>query len=154
MEAKTLQKYAKKSIPQLLETAKKYFHLYIRLRDSENGFGKCISSGRPLIVPSENSHAGHFYESQKYPRLRFHEDNVHLQSRADNYYKSGDLNNYRINLIKKIGIERVEALDLIAANKSPHKWEKVYLIQIIETYKQKVKDIQHPSLLKQLKKSA
>jgi hypothetical protein len=47
--------------------------------------------------------------------LRFHEDNCHKQSSFDNNHKSGNLVEYRVRLIEKIGLERVEWLE------GPHK---------------------------------
>lgn len=153
MDSKTMKKYDKKSVPQLLKMAESHFNKFVRLRDSKDGFGNCISSGRLLKVPSMEAHCGHYYPAGPYPRLRFNEDNCHLQSRADNYFKSGNLHEYRKNLIRKIGLERVEALDLLAAIKTPHKWERFALIETCETYKQKIKDLT-PSLIKQLKKAS
>lgn len=139
IEAKTLQKYNKKTIAQLLTTATTHFNKFIRLRDSdENGFGRCISSGQSLRVPSMNAHAGHFYSAGRYPELRFNEDNVHLQGKSDNYFNGGGLLEYRKNLIYKIGIERVEELERIAgqSKRNSFKWDRIALIHIIEKYKQ------------------
>jgi len=139
MEIKEIEKYNKKTIKQLLAIAREHFNRFIRERDSEDGFGRCISSGQTLRVPSMNAQAGHYYSAGKYPRLRFNEDNVHLQGKSDNYFSSGNLINYRINLINKIGIERVEKLDLIAAmdKKTPFKWDRYFLIETILKYENK-----------------
>ena len=131
----------RESIPRLLDIAKRHFNLFIRLRDTdENGVGYCISSGKILIVPSTNAHAGHFYPSTV-SNLRFNEDNVHLQSKGDNYFKHSNALEYRKNLIKKIGQERVDRLDFLADyyKKHGHKWDRFTLIDVIETYKEKVK---------------
>ncbi len=143
MKVRIISKYENKSVPQLKTIATQYFNKFIRLRDSEDGYGRCISSGQTLIVPSENAQAGHFYSSGAYPQLKFNEDNVHLQGKSDNYFKSGNLLEYRKNLIKKIGIERVEELDRIAeeSKRQKFKWNRFYLIEIIETYKAKLKSL-------------
>lgn len=136
MDVKSIQKYSKYTVPQLIKKATQYFNLYIRLRDTdENGIGKCISSGRTIKIPSRNSHAGHYYSAGSNPLLRFNEDNVHLQSLSDNYFKSGNQLEYRKNLIKKIGLDRVEKLECVAQIKKPFKWDRFVLIEIIETYK-------------------
>lgn len=145
MEAITLRKYQNKTVAKLKITAQKWFNLFIRLRDTdENGFGRCISSGKPLKIPSENAQAGHFYSAGHYPILRFNEDNVHLQGKSDNYFKSGNLNEYRKNLIAKIGIDRVEVLDGVAdfSKRQNFKWDRFELIEIIEKYKTKAKELQ------------
>ena len=134
-----------KSIPQLLKLATKYFNRYIKLRDTNCiGVGYCISSGHPLKYGTEEAQAGHFYSADKYPQLRFNEDNVHLQSRSDNYYKEGNPKKYKIKLIKKIGKERVQALEETAerSKRENFKWDKFELIEIIETYKQKCKELE------------
>lgn len=143
IEAKTIQKYSKKTVPQLLKIATRWFNEYIRLRDSEDGFGTCISSGQPLRVPGENSHAGHYYSGGHYPMLKFNENNVHLQGKSDNYFKSGNQLEYRKNLIKKIGEEEVKKLDEIAdmSKRMNFKWDRFFLIETIERYKSKVKSI-------------
>ena len=43
--------------------------------------------------------------------IRYDEDNIHSQSVYCNMYQGGDSDDYRGNLIKKIGIDRVERLD-------------------------------------------
>jgi hypothetical protein len=137
MDSKTIQKYKSKTVKQLLATATKHFNTFIRRRDAPDGFGTCISSGQSLIVPSKNAQAGHFYPGGKFSQLKFNEDNVHLQGKSDNYFAGGNLLEYRKNLIKKIGIKRVEKLDLIASRskRENFKWDRFFLIEIIEKYK-------------------
>jgi hypothetical protein len=139
MDSKIIKKYSDKSIAHLIGTATTHFNRFIRQRDAPDGYGRCISSGQHLVVPSENAQAGHFYSGGHYPELKFNEDNVHLQGKSDNYYKSGNLLEYRNNLISKIGIDRVERLDDIAAQskRQKYKWDRFFLIEIIEKYKAK-----------------
>lgn len=151
MEAKTLKRYHGKSVASLKITAQKWFNLFIRLRDTdENGFGRCISSGQPLQVPSDKAQAGHFYPAGHYSILRFNEDNVHLQGKSDNYFKSGNLNEYRKNLITKIGQDRVQVLDDVAdfSKRQVFKWDRFELIEIIEKYKAKAKELQKTKNIK------
>lgn len=134
----SIQKYSNKSVAQLKNIATEHFNTFIKLRDTDdNGFGRCISSGQALKYPSKKAQAGHFYSGGHYPSLKFNEDNVHLQGLSDNFYKSGNLIEYRKNLIKKIGIERVEALDRLADQykRDAYKWDRFFLIEIIEKYK-------------------
>lgn len=87
-----------------MKEAEAVFNKFIRLRD----VGKpCIS----CLKPPRKKNAGHFKSKGRYPELRFNEDNVHLQCEYCNTYLSGNLANYRPNLIDKIGLERVEALE-------------------------------------------
>ena len=131
-------KYKDWKMSALLIEAQNHFNRFIRNRDSdENGIGFCISSGRSLKVPSKTSHAGHYYPAKNFPQLRFNEDNVHLQSEADNYYLYGNPKAYRVNLISKIGYQRVKDLDQVAKQERPgtFKWDRVEVIDLIEKYK-------------------
>lgn len=136
--AKDIEKYKSKSVSWLLEKTKEHFNRFIRNRDTdENGNGYCISSGQPLKVPSANAHAGHFYAAGNYPSMRFNEDNVHLQGKSDNYFNGANLLEYRKNLIKKIGIERVEELDRLSEldKRSNFKWDRIELIGLMIHYR-------------------
>lgn len=105
------------------------FNAYIRVRDE----GKpCISCGSH----TGKKNAGHYRSVGSCPELRFEPLNVHLQCERCNSYLSGNLINYRINLIKRIGLEAVEYLE------GPHEPQKYTIDQlksIKETYKQKLK---------------
>jgi hypothetical protein len=80
-------------------------HLWIKIRDKGE---LCICCNKPI---GEQGNAGHFHESGNNSRIRYDEDNIHYQRIYCNMYKGGDSDDYRGNLIKKIGIARVERLD-------------------------------------------
>ena len=122
-----ISKYKDLSASQLKTKAQKVFNAFIRERDKDKG---CICCGKPGELQ-----AGHFYSAGKYNHMRFNEDNVHGQNKGCNYYKSGNLLEYRKELIKKIGLKRVQKLDLLAADRKAHKLDRFYLIEIIEKYK-------------------
>lgn len=88
-----------------LQDAQKTFNLYIRLRDAAL---PCISCQR---FHSGQYHAGHYRSVGASTHLRFNENNVHKQCSACNNHLSGNIVNYRINLVHKIGIEEVEKLE-------------------------------------------
>lgn len=81
------------------------FNKYIRNRDSKD---PCISCNRHH---KGQYHAGHYKTVGGHPALRFEEDNCHKQCSVCNNYKSGNLSEYRSNLLKKIGLDRVEWLE-------------------------------------------
>lgn len=83
------------------------FNTWIRLRDVHQ---PCISCGR---LPSWQGQwdAGHYRSRGSEPALRFEPDNVHKQCLPCNRHLSGNLIAYRVNLIEKIGLERVEWLE-------------------------------------------
>jgi len=87
------------------------FNAYVRGRDEIAGRG-CISCG----IPSKTVHggafdAGHYRSRGSAPHLAFHLWNCHLQCVKCNRYLSGNVADYRINLIKRLGIERVEQIE-------------------------------------------
>jgi len=138
-----INKYKNKSYSSLHRTAKKWFNKNIRLRDTDdNGHGNCIATGKPLRYGTKEAQAGHFFAAGKYKALEFNEDNVHLQSLQDNYYGK-DFATYAINLRNKIGDERLDKLNQLALISKREKFQedRFLMIEIIETYKVKVKEL-------------
>ena len=137
-ESTKTRKEALKSIPELTKEAQIAFNAFIRERDRQAGY-PCVSSGRPLDWSGNAVDAGHFRSTGAASHLRFNEDNCHAQSKHDNQYKSGNAVEYRIRLIERIGLERVEALE---SDNQPKKWERDELIAIKAKYKKKLKELQ------------
>lgn len=112
--------------------AKEVCHEYIRLRDKNE---LCICCNEPL---GEDYEAGHFWESGNFSFIRHHEDNIHGQRKQCNRFKGGDSGFYRENLIKKIGIKRVQWLDNNRSNNNKitvddyRKIEKYYKEKLME----------------------
>lgn len=132
-----LSKKPKKTVVVPLPTLKKQaqivFNRWIRLRDKDL---PCISCGKF----KDNYDAGHYIAQGSSSFLRYHPDNVHKQcSPGCNRYMSGNLIEYRINLVKKIGAMQVEWLEL--HRHDIKKWEREELEEIIATYKEKIKCI-------------
>lgn len=150
MEANIIKKYKNRSYSKLHRTAKEWFHKFIKLRDTdEYGRGNCISTGQRLIYGTEMAQAGHFYSAGRYKSLEFNEDNVHLQSKQDNYF-GHDFASYSAHLIRKIGIDRYNKLDLLAraSKQSIFKEDRWLMIEIIEKYKIKVKEYSNKKMFK------
>lgn len=123
------------TLPELKKKAQKEFNAFIRARDE----GKpCICCGRPLGTNDVggNFDCGHFRSVGSAPHLRFNEDNAHGQTKACNRYGAGRAVDYRIGLIARIGIERVEALE---ADQTPRHYTREHLLEIAETYRKKKK---------------
>ncbi|STY61393.1 Bacteriophage Lambda NinG protein [Mannheimia haemolytica] len=74
------------------------------------------------------------------PELRFNEDNVNRQCSVCNNHKSGNIVNYRINLIEKIGLERVEFLE--RKDHPPLKLTIEQIKDLIKVYKAKCKELE------------
>lgn len=126
-----------KTIPMLIKEADRAFQAWVKRRDQLAGYD-CISSGKPLQWGTLLVNAGHFRSKGAASALRYHPDNCHAQSQHDNLYKSGNISEYRVRLIERIGLERVEALESMNA---VHQWSRDELIAIKATYAQKLKDL-------------
>jgi hypothetical protein len=120
-----------------LREAQQSFNAYIRERDRLAGYA-CISSGRPLDWNGNAVDAGHFRSVGAAPHLRFDENNCHAQSKHDNRYLSGNVAEYRLGLIQRIGLAAVEALE---ADQAPRRYTIEDLQAIKALYRQKLKDL-------------
>lgn len=101
---------AKAKIETPSEAARKaqtVFNRWIRLID--RGM-PCVSCGHP-DDGSRQRHASHYRPAGPNPALRYEPDNVHAACSICNNHKSGNLTPYRLELIRRIGIERVEWLE-------------------------------------------
>jgi hypothetical protein len=84
------------------------FNSYIRERDRETN---CISCERPLVGKFD---AGHYHNANNHWSVRFDTRNVWGQCVKCNRDLHGNLINYRIGLIKRIGLEELSKLDEIS----------------------------------------
>lgn len=83
-------------------------------------------------------HAGHYLSAGAHPALRFELDNIHKQCAPCNNYLSGNISNYRPNLIAKIGLDKVEWLE---GPHEPKKYTIPELQELEKLYKQKLKEL-------------
>lgn len=89
-----------------LKESEKEFNRYIRARDY---YDPCISCG---TIKNVQYAAGHYFTVGGHPELRFNEDNVHKQcNKYCNKELSGNIAAYRVELKKKIGVERLKILE-------------------------------------------
>jgi hypothetical protein len=88
-----------------LKKTQAIFNRYIRTRDKQL---PCISCNRHH---SGQYHAGHYKTVGANPELRFESDNCHKQCAPCNNHLSGNICNYRINLVNKIGVSGVESIE-------------------------------------------
>lgn len=108
---------------EILAECQNAFNAYIRARDHRL---PCVSCGRPNDGMHQR-HAGHYRPVGSNPALRFHDDNCHAQCATCNNHLSGNLTAYRITLIDRIGLERVEWLE---GPHEPAKWEREQLVEM------------------------
>ena len=133
-DANFKRKFISKDRPYHVKKLQIEFNKFIRLRDI---CLPCISCDTTEPVKYD---AGHYLSVGACPELRFEELNCHKQcSNNCNVKKSGNSIPYRINLIKKIGIEKVEWLE---GPHEPKRYSIDDLKEIKKTYKQKAKELQ------------
>ncbi len=127
-----VRKEAARPLKWYADRAREACHEYIRERDRGNA---CISCQRHH---EGQYHAGHFRPAGVNSALRYSEINIHRQCSPCNSHLSGNLTNYRIGLVAKIGEEAVVALE---TNREVRRWTKEELIEIRKHYKQKLKEL-------------
>ena len=113
------------------KTAVTAFNAFIRLRDA---LEPCISCQRHH---KGQYHAGHYKPAGINSALKFSELNVHKQCAPCNNNLSGNLTEYRINLIIKIGIDAVIELE---NNKRITSYDCEQLKEIEVEYKNKLQE--------------
>ena len=131
-------KEARKTIPQLIEEAQSVFNLYIRLRDRGRG---CISCGASLRLEGLGGghDCGHYRSRGAAGHLRFHEHNAAGQCKRCNRRLGGNVAAFRIGLVRRIGVQRLEELE---NNNEPMKWTREYLREIHAKYKLLAKELE------------
>lgn len=116
-----------------LREAQQAFNRYIRARDA----GKpCISCRRHH---NGQYHAGHYRTVGSCPELRFEELQVYKQCAPCNSHLSGNIIEYRKNLVELLGEAMVQWIE------GPHKPKKYTIDQLKElkrTYNQKARELE------------
>lgn len=110
------------------------FNEWVRHRDMGE---PCVSCGRHH---NGQWHAGHYRSVGGHPALRFEPLNVWRQCAPCNTHKSGDLVNYRAELVRRIGIVNVEWLE------GPHEPQKYTIDEL------KALTAKYRAMTKELKK--
>lgn len=122
------------TVQDYVKIAQQVFNKYIRLRDK----GKpCIACGSTNM---KKINASHFYSAGGHMAVRFDERNVHSGCEHCNTFLSGNLLQYRDNLLAKLGNDEFERLTE-EAMKTRH-YTREELKEIIDTYKKKIKEIE------------
>lgn len=116
--------------------AQRAFNAFIRFRDKDL---PCICCGRlDMAVDGLNTHGwdcGHYRSVGSAPFHRFNEDNAHRQLVQCNRHGAGRAVDYRVGLIARIGLERVEALE---CDNRPKHYDIEDLKAITATYRAKL----------------
>lgn len=94
-----------KSRADHLKDTQQAFNAWVRARDASK---PCISCGRHHEGKYD---AGHYRTVGSNPALRFEPLNCHKQCVPCNQHKSGDIVNYRMSLVLRIGQDKVDWLE-------------------------------------------
>lgn len=128
---KSLKKPKEKSISKLIKECDRLFSIQVRSIGAEGlvDFDRnwCFTCGKQF--PIKKLHCGH-YVSRWYKAARWDFDNCRPQCPMCNLWRKGDSVRFRQNLIKEIGVERVEAVE--ALRDQPTKLSREYLTTLLE----------------------
>ncbi len=124
------RKEALKTRSEWMQDLQDVFNTFIRTRDKDK---PCISCG----TFTGKMNAGHYKSVGGSPELRFNELNVHKQCEYCNTHLSANLIEYRIGLVKRIGVEQVEFLE--RKDHAPLKLMVDEIKEQIKAYKEKIK---------------
>jgi hypothetical protein len=116
----------------LTKKAQKEVNQYVRLRDENKS---CISCGMP---PGFRIEAGHYRSSGNNGAIRFNTLNIWSQCHKCNCHLSANLIPYRENLIKRIGLKKVEWLE---SQTQTRKYTVEYLTKLIKVFRKKNKQL-------------
>lgn len=109
------------------------FNQYIRLRDCNYPCISCQTTNKIQY------HAGHFQAIGGHPNLRFNEFNVNKQCQRCNTELHGNLLMYRMGLILKYGLDKVQELE---SNQSVAVHYSIpEIIELKSMYKQKINQL-------------
>jgi hypothetical protein len=125
----------KRDYVKILQVA---FNAYIRARDAHLPCICCGRTSEKQYLTGTNWDCGHYRSTGSAPHLRFHEDNAHRQLTICNRYGAGRAVDYRIGLIARIGLARVEALE---SDNEPRHYTVDQLIAMTAHYKQLLKNL-------------
>lgn len=121
-----------KSRAEHLKDTQIAFNAWVRERDAEL---PCISCGRHHQGKYD---AGHYRTVGSNPALRFEPLNCHRQCSPCNTQLSGNIVNYRIALVKRIGAEQVEWLE---GPHEPKKYTVEELKALTAKYRAKTREL-------------
>jgi hypothetical protein len=123
-----------KSRKDWLKEAQIAFNAFIRYRDKDLPCISCQSLNRA------SWDAGHYRTTAAAPELRFNELNVHRQCVQCNQHQHGNLLEFRIGLIKRIGQEKVDWLE----GKHNAKHYSIDILKLVKlSYKDKLKQLKY-----------
>ncbi|TKT94607.1 hypothetical protein FDW96_24015 [Citrobacter sp. TBCS-15] len=136
-----VRKAAFKTKSQWDKEAQSAFNRYIRIRDEGK---ECVSCGNPLIGKSNYLtgsaiDASHYRSRGAASHLKFNVFNVHSACTRCNRELSGNAVEYRIRLVDRIGLVRVERLE---SDNEPRRFDIPYLQRIKSIFTRKARQLE------------
>tara|TARA_R110000868_G_scaffold5902_1_gene34341 strand:+ start:50 stop:436 length:387 start_codon:yes stop_codon:yes gene_type:complete len=125
-----MPKIKKPTRSKLVKKLDTVFSQYIRLKDSKDGIGTCVTCGKQDHW--KNLQAGHF-QSRKFYSIRWDERNVKIQCSGCNIFRYGEQFKFSLYLGNKLSEE------LLAESRVIRKFTNVELEEMIQKYSQRLK---------------
>ena len=100
-----------KKISEWIKEAQASINAYVRLRDHHKPCISCNNHRTNDNLTGSNWHAGHYRSTGSSPHLRFNLINIRKQCAHCNNFLSGNIVEYRKNLLELIGPAKLEALE-------------------------------------------
>lgn len=124
-----------KSKSEIAKEAQIIVNKYIVARDKDL---PCISCDSMTSYPT--FHCGHYRSVGSSPHLRYETLNLAKQCARCNTHLVGNIVNYRIGLVKRIGLDQVEALE---ADQRPRHYTIQDLQGIKASFREKLKELKN-----------
>ncbi len=129
-----IRKEKLKTAGEYMKEAQASVNKYIRARDRHK---PCVSCGSmPDDKIGGSFDAGHYRSRGSASHLRFNLLNIHKQCVKCNRFKSGNAVDYRIELIKRIGLDNVEKLE---NDNKPRKFTIEYLKRLKKIFNKRAR---------------
>ena len=125
-----MPKIKKPTRSKLVKKLDTVFSQYIRLKDSKDGIGTCVTCGKQDHI--KNLQAGHF-QSRKHYSIRWDERNVKIQCPSCNVFRYGEQFKFSLYLGNKLSKQ------LLAESRVIRKFTNVELEEMIQKYSQRLK---------------
>lgn len=138
-KADATRRDAMKRASDLRAEAQAAFNAFIRYRDLSAGH-RCICCDMPFEDqrPGGSVDAGHYLSRGSHPNLAFDERNVHAQRKNCNRPGGTTAAAFRVGMIKRIGLEAVEALE---RDTTPRRYRADDFRAIRDLYRAKLKSL-------------
>ena len=128
------QKIKMRSKSDWMKLAQAAVNQWVRFRDRDK---PCISCGSaPAQKRGGTMDAGHYRSRGAAGHLRFNTNNIHAQCVKCNRHLSGNVVEFRINLIRRIGEDKVQQLE---ADNSIRNFDVDYLQRITTIFKRRLR---------------